>query len=106
MGKDLWLQIPNLKPGDCVVSHSNGMKEIVSIELVGEGPVISMEIENAHTYVANDIISHNAKLRTAASYGAEYERTFTVEISNQRGGGGSSSSTSTVTIGGQVGIPL
>ena len=106
MGKDLWLQISDLKPGDCVVSHSNGMKEIVSIELVGEGPVISMEIENAHTYVANDIISHNAKLGIAASYGAEYERVFTVQISNQRGGGGSSSSTSTVTIGGQVGIPL
>jgi hypothetical protein len=106
MGRDIWMQLFNLTPSQCVVSHSGVLKEIQSIEHIDSGPVISMEIENAHTYVANDIISHNIKAASFGGYYAEIDVQFTIEFSNQPGGGGSSSKTCTVYLGGTVGIPL
>lgn len=103
MGKDKWFQIPELKPGDLVVSHSSGMKEITSIEPIGEGSVVSMEIEHAHTYVANDIISHNIKARVSSGHWARYERLLTIKIFDKQDPSGLLATT-TVNIGGQVGI--
>lgn len=106
MGKDVWSPLSNLTPTQCLVSHSGALKEIQSIEYIESGPVISMEIDNAHTYIASDIVSHNIKSPDSGGYYAECEIQFTIQISNEPGGGGSSSKTYTVILGGTVGIPL
>ena len=105
LGRDIWKHIFDLNLGDRVVTHNSGMKTITSLKEADTGNVVSMEIEKAHTYVANDIVSHN-KVGRGINYSSEYERTFTVQISNEPSASGSSYSTNTVTIGGQVGIPL
>lgn len=106
MGKDIWMQLFNLTPSQCVISHSGVLKEIQSIEHTDSGSVISMEIEDAHTYVANDIISHNIKAASFGGHNSDIDVQFTIEFSSQPGGGGSSSKTCTVNLGGTVGIPL
>lgn len=106
LGRDTWYNISDLKIGDCVVSRGSGMKEIINIQTLEPGTVVSMEIQDAHTYISNNIISHNIKGRDAGGYYAEADVEFTIQISNQNGGGGSSSSTSIVYLGGTVGIPL
>lgn len=106
LGRDVWSNISDLKVGDCVVSRGGGMKEIIDIQSLGSGTVVSMEIEDAHTYISNNIVSHNIKSPNSGGYYAEADVEFTIQISNQSGGGGSSSSTSVVYLGGTVGIPL
>lgn len=106
MGRDIWRQVFELKIGDRLVSHNSGMKAISSLQTVDNGNVVSMLIEHAHTYISNDIVSHNAKLGRGGNYGAEYERQFTVEISNEPSPSGTSYKSNTISIGGQVGIPL
>jgi hypothetical protein len=106
LGRDTWSNIIDLKIGDCVVSRGGGMKEIIDIQSLPAGDVVSMEIQEAHTYISNNIISHNIKSPNSSGYYAEMQAIFTIQISNQSGGGGSSSSTSTVSLGGTVGIPL
>ena len=104
IGNRQWKQLFDLVPGDFVASRRNGMKQITSIEDQGTGEVISIEVEDAHTYVANDMISHNIKLREASMYSAEYERAFTVQIADNASG--TSATSQVVNIGGQVGTPL
>jgi hypothetical protein len=36
-------------------------KEIVSITDIGDGEVIKFEIDQAHTYITEGLISHNVK---------------------------------------------
>jgi hypothetical protein len=104
MGRDIWMQLFDLKPGDCVVSHSGMPKEILSIQDIGLGTVISMEIENAHTYIANDIISHNVKTPTPYTWYSEYQIQYKIEFSSNPTGTGTTS-TIYVTLGGTVPTP-
>lgn len=106
MGNRLWLSAIELKPGDTVCARTTGTKEILSIESIGIGPVVSMEVDKAHTYIANDIISHNIKSRTSASHSAEYERQYIIEIYDSPDIGIANMQSTTISIGGQSGIPI
>ena len=59
LGKNTWKAIEQLTVGERLVTFSGTMKELLTIEDNGLGPVVSMEIENAHTYIADQIVSHN-----------------------------------------------
>ena len=100
-GYNTWTELQCLNIGDIVIGH-DGMKKITDLVYQQPGPVVSFEIEHAHTYVANNIISHN-KSSTREQYYAKYERTFAVLFSNTDGGGGSSSSSNVFVLGAQVG---
>jgi hypothetical protein len=43
------------------VQTIDGIAEIESIEELGELPVIQIEVDQAHTYVIEDVVSHNRK---------------------------------------------
>ena len=58
----LWKKVSDLAIGDKIQTiNSKLVKEVVSIENIGLGPVVKLEVEEAHTYVANTLISHNVK---------------------------------------------
>jgi hypothetical protein len=61
MATNTWNSAFNLKIGDSIrgVDSDN---TIVSIDALGEGPVVKFEIEDAHTYISSGLISHNAKV--------------------------------------------
>jgi hypothetical protein len=62
LGRNIWKNLFNLTTGIDVATCISGVtRTIVSIEPTGPGPVVSLEVENAHTYIANNIISHNNK---------------------------------------------
>jgi hypothetical protein len=102
MGRDLWLHLFELTPGQCVVSCNGLLKQIKFIEEIGLGPVVSMEVYSAHTYVANDIISHNIKLPDCLAYSSEIEVDFDIDFSAD--GGLTTAQTATVKIKGQNGL--
>jgi ABC-type molybdate transport system permease subunit len=62
------------------------MKEIISIEDMGAGQVVSIEVEEAHTYIANNVISHNIKFGSAMTYFATAISEFTATITKVGGG--------------------
>lgn len=101
-GKNTWKAIENLVSGERLVTFSGIMKELLSIEDIGDGLVVSMEIENAHTYVAADIVSHNIKAHTSDGHHASIYVDFTIEISIDQSGAGMQ--TAIVSLGGEVGI--
>jgi hypothetical protein len=51
---DNWVTIKNLKAGDIV-----GGKVVKALEDFDEGPVVFLTIDNAHTYVCQNVLSHN-----------------------------------------------
>lgn len=81
-----WINLSNLRVGDYVASYNQGMKEIISIEDTGIGQVVSIEVEDAHTYIANNIISHNIKFGSALTYFATSIYEFTATITKVGGG--------------------
>jgi hypothetical protein len=83
-----WLQLFELKAGDYVASYNEGMKQIASIEPQGMGEVITLEIEDAHTYVANKLISHNIKARDSSTFFSNYIGEFTIQIADNASGTG------------------
>jgi hypothetical protein len=60
MNDNTWKQIFNLKGNETVkgLEIDKTIKEIVRI---GEGDVVMFEIEEAHTYISDGLISHNLK---------------------------------------------
>ena len=80
-----WVNLYNLRVGDYVASYSEGMKQIVSIEDKGLGDVVSIEVDSAHTYIANNIISHNVKLGSTFGWYSESNGTFTITIAKTDG---------------------
>lgn len=83
-----WLQLFELKVGDYVASYGEGMKQIASIEPQGVGNVITLEIDEAHTYVANKLISHNIKARDSSTFFSNYIGEFTIKIADNSSGTG------------------
>ena len=62
LGRNIWRNLFNLVVGDQVATYTSGVKRtITNIETTDVGDVVSLEIEDAHTYIANNIISHNNK---------------------------------------------
>lgn len=88
VGKNKWQQIFELKAGDYVASYDSGMKQIASIEPLGVGEVVSIEVNTAHTYVANKLISHNIKARDSQSFFSIYVADFTIQIADNASGTG------------------
>lgn len=60
MNTNEWKQSYNLSIGE-VIKGMEENKEIASIEKIGSGTVVKFEIEDAHTYISDGLISHNAK---------------------------------------------
>jgi intein/homing endonuclease len=57
--KDLeFVSISDLLVGD-LIETTKGVKPILSIESTGTKEVVKLEIEDAHTYVVENIVSHN-----------------------------------------------
>lgn len=71
LGRNIWRNLFNLAVGDQVATYTSGVKRtITSIENTDLGDVVSLEIEDAHTYIANNIISHNNK--SSVDYSGTY----------------------------------
>jgi hypothetical protein len=67
MSDDTWKKVCDISVGEAVmgmnydVIYDLSSKEIVSITDIGEGEVIKFEIEDAHTYITEGLVSHNQK---------------------------------------------
>ena len=61
MSDDTWKQIFMLKGNETVKGLKND-KTINEIIKIGEGDVVMFEIEEAHTYISDGLISHNLKM--------------------------------------------
>jgi hypothetical protein len=57
----VWKQIFQLLPGD-VIKGLDVNKTIVDIEPFGVGPVVKITVDQAHTYIAGGLVSHNVKI--------------------------------------------
>ena len=74
MSDDTWKKVCDISIGECVMGMNHnviydlGSKEIVSITEIGDGEVIKFEIEDAHTYITEGIISHNKQEAPITSY--------------------------------------
>jgi len=60
MSNDDWKEARELLV-DEIIKGINSDKTIVSISKIEQGSVVKIEVEDAHTYVSNELISHNAK---------------------------------------------
>jgi hypothetical protein len=100
LGSNIWKTIDSLSIGERLVTFSGVMKELASSEDMGEGPVVSMEIDSAHTYVANEILSHN-KVSGAQYHYASYSVSYQIEISKDSAGTGKQFAT--ISLGGSIG---
>ena len=67
MSDDTWKKVCDISIGESVMGmnqddiHDLSSKEIVSITDIGDGEVIKFEIDQAHTYITEGLISHNVK---------------------------------------------
>lgn len=55
-----YVTISNITEGT-LIKTINGLAKLESKQRIGEGEVIKIEVENAHTYVLEGVISHNIK---------------------------------------------
>lgn len=53
-----WIEASLLSPSDFIKGYKSD-KYITSIDDFGVGDVVRLQIDHAHTYIANDLISHN-----------------------------------------------
>jgi hypothetical protein len=56
-----WMRVDEMKPGMIVSGIDLG--QVVSVEPYEVGPVVKMTVGDAHTYVTEGLLSHNAKIR-------------------------------------------
>lgn len=67
MSDDTWKKVCDISIGECVMGMNHDViydlssKEIVSITDIGDGEVIKFEIDQAHTYITEGLVSHNVK---------------------------------------------
>ena len=59
-----WTEIRYLQPGDKVVQHE-GFAVVKSAAHLDHGPVVKIEIQDAHTYLSEGVLSHNIKMNDA-----------------------------------------
>ena len=57
-----WLRADKIKIGDYLYDNQLNKIRVTSVEKINESvPTYNFEVENTHTYVAENIIVHNAK---------------------------------------------
>lgn len=60
---DDWQRADALEIGDKVRAadgiNDKGFKAVASIESIGDGPVVHLTIDDAHTYISDGLVSHN-----------------------------------------------
>jgi len=71
MSDDTWKQIFMLKGNETVKGLEND-KTIEEIIKIGEGDVVMFEIEDAHTYISDGLISHNLKEYLSLAMDADF----------------------------------
>jgi len=57
-----WRQMIQIKLGDVVRGFTTD-KRIVGMEYIGEGDVVKFNVDQAHTYISDGLVSHNDKKR-------------------------------------------
>jgi hypothetical protein len=55
----VWKQMRDLVIGDVVRATGDATKKLTSVKTLGEGPVVKMTVTDAHTYIADGLVSHN-----------------------------------------------
>ena len=63
-----WTEIRYLQPGDKVMQQ-DGFAVVKTVKYLDHGPVVKIEIQDAHTYLSEGVLSHNIKINEA---GGEY----------------------------------
>jgi hypothetical protein len=63
---DKWAGASNIMIGDTIQCLSGNNKTITTIEDMGIGNVIMIEVEDAHTYILEDLISHNMQKKASS----------------------------------------
>jgi hypothetical protein len=71
MSDDTWKQIFMLKGNETVKGLEND-KTIEEIIKIGEGDVVMFEIDDAHTYISDGLISHNLKEYLSVAMDADF----------------------------------
>ena len=56
-----WTEIRHLQPGDKVVQHE-GFAVVKSAAHFDHGPIVKIEVQDAHTYLTEGVLSHNIKM--------------------------------------------
>jgi hypothetical protein len=62
---DKWAGASDIMIGDTIQCLSGNNKTITTIEDMGIGNVIMIEVEDAHTYILEDLISHNMQKKAS-----------------------------------------
>ena len=60
MSDATWKQMLHIKLGDTVRGIAQD-KKIIGMEYIGDGDVIRFNIDDAHTYISDGLVSHNSK---------------------------------------------
>lgn len=55
-----WKQVFEIRADDCIKGIDTD-KRVSSLRSIGSGPAVKITIDDAHTYVADGLISHNVK---------------------------------------------
>lgn len=55
----VWKPVRDLAIGDVVRALGAATKKLTSVTALGEGPVVKMTVTDAHTYIADGLVSHN-----------------------------------------------
>jgi hypothetical protein len=61
-----WTEIRHLQPGDKVVQHE-GFAVVKSAAHFDHGPIVKIEVQDAHTYLTEGVLSHNIKMQQGAN---------------------------------------
>ena len=56
--KDEWKEVQQMEVGESIKTQ-HGSKTLASITSLGDGPVVKMTVTDAHTYIADGLVSHN-----------------------------------------------
>lgn len=56
-----WKQLNNLEEGDIVICKDEATTKVTRVNSYDEGEVIKITVENAHTFLTENIVSHNVK---------------------------------------------
>jgi len=70
-----WTEIQHLQTGDKVMQQ-DGFAVVKTVKYLDHGPVVKIEIQDAHTYLSEGVLSHNIKINEVSQVsddvGADY----------------------------------
>ena len=70
LNNNQWTTARDIRTG-MILKTFTGQAEITSISKLGLGDVVQLEIDQAHTYIANGFVSHNVKQTESTQFGAD-----------------------------------